>query len=185
MLETILCIAAVIVLMLIVFLLKDSVVPKLVKLSGFIGGIIALFLPAYTISIMNEAFEINVIDCIMGINLTSGYGYPANIKSNPIYIVFFIIPLAGIVMTLVKDSKIANAATAILSLLGIFSACTMLFKQLEIGTIIRISANIGIAVMFAAYIISLAISIIKIYGSIKKEEEQNNSDDQLEGRDLQ
>lgn len=171
MLESILCIITVIVLLAAVFFLKDSIVPKLVKLSGFIGAGTSLFLPAYSINIMGQSFDVNIIDCITGINMNSDYGHPINIKSNLFYIVLFIIPVTGIIVTLIKNNKIANIVTAILSLIGIFIACLMLFKQLEIGSIIKISANIGIAVMFAAYIISIAISIIMIYGSINKEED--------------
>lgn len=179
--------ALIILIIIALYLCRNTVVPKLIKLGGFITAVAALILPVYTISVMGESTNVNILDFIIGININGGLGYSETIKSNYFYIVLFVIPIIGIVATVVKDNKITNMLTAFLSFLGLFAGCMLLFKQVEIGSIIKISANIGIVIMFIAYGVSIGISIMGIYSNIDKEikqEENMDTSDKNENTDV-
>lgn len=165
-------IIAIIFIIMATIFLRNTVVPKFLKLSGYIMAFAAAFMPVYTLSIMGESFDFNAIALIKGLNINPNALNTVDIKSSPFYIVLFALPVICAAVTLIRDNKMFNIATAILSLLGIFTSCLMVFKQLEIGNIIKISINIGIVVMLISYGISLAISIIKIYSFINIEEKK-------------
>lgn len=165
-------IIAIIFIIMATIFLRNTVVPKLLKLSGYIMAFVAAFMPVYTLTIMGESFDINAITLIKGLSINPEALNNIDIKSSYFYIVLFVLPVVSIAVTLIKDNKIFNISTAVLSLMGIFASCLMIFKQLEIGSIIKISINVGIVVMLISYGVSLAISIIKIYSYINIEEKK-------------
>lgn len=170
MLELIMCILVIMSLALIVIFTRNTVVPKYIKFGGYIAAIIATFLPNYTLTVMDKTISINVLYIIRGINFQVANGYDINIKSNLFYLALYIIPVIGIIVTVAKDSKLANIITAILSIFGVIMGCMMLFKQFEISSIFKLSVDIGLVVMLIGYGFVLAISIIKIYSHINNEE---------------
>lgn len=169
MIQSILCIAAVLFLITLAICLKGTIVPKLIKLSGFVCAIMATFMPNYTIVIRNYSFDVSIVNFIFGCNLNVPYGNDTTVVGNIYYVFLFILPVAGILMTIIKDTKLSNIITAVISLVGLFTGCILLFKQIIIRDIVAININIGIVFMFIAYAVTLIISIIRIYATIHKD----------------
>lgn len=174
MLYGILTVLLIAVVLLVTIKCNNKTIPIVFKLCGFLGAIIAIFLPNYTLYTMGKEFNITVMDLIKGISLNIEYGYSMDVKSNWFYVVLFVLPVIGIIIMFIRDKKLSDIITALISLIGIFTGLIMLFKQLEIGNIVKLSINVGVSVMFLAYGIILAITIIKIYGHINIDAENDN-----------
>lgn len=172
MMQVMLYVAAAAAIVLILIFMRNTIVPSLLRLSCFIAAFAAAFMPVYTLIIMGESMDLNALDLIKGLSFTSDFGYNMDTKSNLFYIVLFALPVIGAAITLPKGGKLTDIAGAILSLLGVFTCCLMLFKQIEIGNIIKLDINIGLVIMFIAYGAALAISIVRIYGYLNSADEK-------------
>ena len=172
MIQSILCVAAALFLITVAICLKGTIVPKLIKLSGFVCAIIAAFMPNYTIVIRNYSFDVSIVNFILGCNLDVPVGNDPMVVGNIYYVFLFILPVAGILITIIRDTKLSNIITAVISLMGLFTGCILLFKQIVIRDIVAININIGIVFMFIAYAVALIISIIRIYATIYKDNDK-------------
>ncbi|MGN1318375.1 MAG: hypothetical protein ACI4VF_05110 [Lachnospirales bacterium] len=165
-----LSIIAVMFVVLATIFLRNTVVPKLLRLSGYIMAFMAAFMPIYTLTILNTSCDINAVYLIKGLKFSANLGYSMDIKGNIFYIFLFVLPVLCS-FTVIKDNKFFNIISAFLSVIGVLTCTILVFKQLEIGSVIKISINIGMVIMFLSYGLSLAISIIKIYSFINVQNE--------------